>query len=68
MATQEQRIENRIKKLASQSMSIDNTVITLAIETGNSDRQAIRSYVVKTLEKMDKADDVYAHQLLHPHG
>ena len=68
MATQEKRTENRIKKLASQSMTIDNIVITLAIETGSSDRQAIRGYVVKVLEKMDKAGDTYAHQLLHPHG
>ena len=68
MATQEQRTENRIKKLASQSVTIDNIVITLAIETGSSDRQAIRDYVVKTLEKMDKAGDTCAHQLLHPHG
>lgn len=68
MSTQEQRIENRIKKLASQSMTIDNIVITLAIETGSSDRQAIRAYVVEMLEKMDKEGDTYAHQLLHPHG
>lgn len=68
MSTQEQRTENRIKKLASQSMTIDNIVITLAIETGSSDRQAIRAYVVKALEKMDKEGDTYAHQLLHPHG
>ena len=49
-------------------MTIDNIVITLAIETGSSDRQAIRAYAVKVLEKMDKAGDTYAHQLLHSHG
>lgn len=68
MTTQSQRIENRIQKLVSQHMTIDNIVITLAIETGSSDRIAIRGYVVKVVEKLAEADDPAAQRLLHPHG
>ena len=52
MTTQAKRIENRIKKLVKQNMTVDNIVTTLAIETGNSDRVAIRDYVTQFLEKM----------------
>ena len=68
MATQTQRIENRIQKLVSQHMTIDNIVITLAIETGSSDRIAIRGYVIKAVEKLAETGDPAAQQLLHPHG
>lgn len=68
MTTQSQRIENRIQRLVSQHMTIDNIVITLAIETGSSDRIAIRGYVVKVVEKLAEADDPAAQRLLHSHG
>lgn len=68
MSTQANRIENRIKKLVTQHMTIDNIVITLAIETGSSDRIAIRGYVVQFLEKMVEVGDPGAKKLLYPHG
>lgn len=68
MTTQTKRIENRIKKLITQNMTIDNIVITLAIETGSSDRVAIRGYVTQFLEKMAEVGDPDAKKLLYPHG
>ena len=68
MATQAKRIENRIKRLITQNMNIDNIVIILAIETGNSDRVAIRDYVTQFLEKMAEVGDPDAKKLLYPHG
>lgn len=68
MTTQAKRIENRIKKLVKQNMTVDNIVTTLAIETGNSDRVAIRDYVTQFLEKMTEVGDPDAKKLLYPHG
>ena len=68
MSTQAKRIENRIKKLVKQNMTVDNIVTTLAIETGNSDRVAIRDYVIQFLEKMAEVGDPGAKKLLYPHG
>ena len=68
MITQAKRIENRIKKLVKQNMTVDNIVTTLAIETGNSDRVAIRDYVTQFLEKMAEVGDPGAKKLLYPHG
>jgi ATP-dependent Clp protease adapter protein ClpS len=68
MATQAKRIENRIKKLVKQKMTVDNIAITLAIETGSSDRVAIRGYVTQFLEKMVEVGDPDAKKLLYPHG
>ena len=68
MTTQAKRIENRIKKLITQNMTVDNIVTTLAIETGNSDRVAIRDYVTQFLEKMVEVGDPDAKKLLYPHG
>lgn len=68
MTTQAKRIENRIKKLITQNMTVDNIVITLAIETGSSDRVAIRGYVIQFLEKMAEGGDPDAKKLLYPHG
>ncbi len=68
MTTQAKRIENRIKKLITQNMTIDNIVITLSIETGSSDRVAIRGYVIQFLEKMAEVGDPDAKKLLYPHG
>lgn len=68
MTTQAKRIENRIKKLVKQNMTVDNIVITLAIEIGSSDRVAIRGYVIQFLEKMVEVGDPDAKKLLYPHG
>ena len=68
MSTQVKRIENRIKKLVKQNMTVDNIVTTLVIETGNSDRVAIRDYVTQFLEKMAEVGDSDAKKLLYPHG
>lgn len=68
MTTQAKRIENRIKKLVKQNMTVDNIVITLAIEIGSSDRVAIRGYVIQFLEKMAEIGDPDAKKLLYPHG
>ena len=68
MTTQAKRIENRIKKLITQNMTIDNIVTTPAIETGNSDRVAIRDYVTQFLEKMAEVGDPDAKKLLYPNG
>lgn len=68
MTTQAKRIENRIKKLVKQNMTVDNIVITLAIEIGSSDRVAIRGYVIQFLEKMAEVGDPDAKKLLYPHG
>ena len=68
MTTQAKRIEDRIRKLVKQKMTVDNIVITLAIETGSSDRVAIRGYVTQSLEKMAEVGDPDAKKLLHPHG
>lgn len=68
MTTQKQRIENRIKKLVTQNMTIDNIVITLAIETGSSDRDAIRNYVLEQVEKITETNGPVVARSLYSHG